>query len=170
MCVENSKCSKNRFNLPQFKRKEVHCRYLKRNDNFKCTIHVIRNVIHIFNLQIHIYIIFDSSKFLNTENLSWYERKTSATILRLVFFFLPFICLRLFLFFSSPSYPTDTKRNFFINHGYGGCTSDIGWFMMKDFNALSGCAEWDQVTGKSYFLYSGDTTKINWASGKYMSE
>lgn len=42
--------------------------------------------------------------------------------------------------------------------------------MMKDFNALSGCAEWDQVTGKSYFLYSGDTTKINWASGKYMSE
>lgn len=86
MCV-NSKCSKNRFNLPQFKRKEVHCRYLKRNDNFKCTIHVIRNVIHIFNLQIHIYIIFDSSKFLNTENLSWYERKTSATILRLVFFF-----------------------------------------------------------------------------------
>lgn len=41
---------------------------------------------------------------------------------------------------------------------------------MKDFNALSGCAEWDQVTGKSYFLYSGDTTKINWASGKYMSE
>lgn len=41
---------------------------------------------------------------------------------------------------------------------------------MKDFNALSGCAEWDQVTGKSYFLYSGDTTKVNWASGKYTSE
>jgi hypothetical protein len=66
---------------------------------------------------------------------------------------------------SSFSYPTDSKRNFFVNHNYGGCPSDYGWFMMKDYDALSGCSEWDAVTGKSYFLYAGGTTMVNWATG-----
>lgn len=63
-------------------------------------------------------------------------------------------------------YADNQKRNFFVSHSYGGCPSDNGWFMMKDYDALSGCTEWDQVTGKPYFLYSGDTTMVNWASGK----
>ncbi|XP_056022086.1 uncharacterized protein LOC125650831 [Ostrea edulis] len=62
-------------------------------------------------------------------------------------------------------YADNQKRNFFVSHSYGGCPSDNGWFMMKDYDALSGCTEWDQVTGKPYFLYSGDTTMVNWASG-----
>ena len=112
-----------------------------------------------------IYLFFNYKVFVDL-NLNYFQnpRLHRAKLMRISCLSIS-MKIRFSLFYHS--YPTDAKRNFFISHSYGGCASDYGWFMMKDFNSLSGCAEWDQVTGKSYFLYSGDTTKINWASGEW---
>ncbi|OWF56765.1 Hemicentin-1 [Mizuhopecten yessoensis] len=58
------------------------------------------------------------------------------------------------------------KRNFFIN-GYGtGCTTMYGWIVLKDFNSVSGCTEWDPSTTSSpYIKYSTSTTLQNFYSG-----
>ncbi|XP_062618605.1 uncharacterized protein LOC134280203 [Saccostrea cucullata] len=61
--------------------------------------------------------------------------------------------------------PNTGRRTFFINHQYGGCTSDAGWFMLKDYDATSECTEWDVMAGTPYFYYSASTTKENWSSG-----
>lgn len=61
--------------------------------------------------------------------------------------------------------PNTGRRTFFINHQYGGCTSDAGWFMLKDYDATGECIEWDVMAGTPYFYYSASTTLVNWSSG-----
>lgn len=62
--------------------------------------------------------------------------------------------------------PNTGRRTFFINHQYGGCTVDAGWFMLKDYDATGECQEWDVMSGTPYFYYSASTTLVNWSSGK----
>ncbi|KAK3083098.1 hypothetical protein FSP39_013942 [Pinctada imbricata] len=56
------------------------------------------------------------------------------------------------------------SRHFFVNNEYDGCPNDKGWFVLKDYNAQQGCAEWDVVTAQPYFLYSADSTKVTWST------
>ena len=68
---------------------------------------------------------------------------------------------------SACSANTDTlKRQVFVNEYYNGCSDDKGWFMLKDYDASSGCTEWDVTANAPYFYYSGDSTNINWQTGK----
>ena len=65
--------------------------------------------------------------------------------------------------------PNTGRRTFFINMQYGGCNADAGWFMLKDYDATSGCAEWDVNSGTPYFFYADSTNYENWSSGKYFN-
>lgn len=65
--------------------------------------------------------------------------------------------------------PNTGRRTFFINMQYGGCNADAGWFMLKDYDATSGCAEWDVNSGTPYFFYADSTNYENWSSGKHLN-
>ncbi|XP_071164274.1 uncharacterized protein [Mytilus edulis] len=57
------------------------------------------------------------------------------------------------------------KRQVFINEYYNGCSNDVGWIILKDYDATQGCSSWDVTTDTPYCYYSGDSTNINWETG-----
>lgn len=55
-------------------------------------------------------------------------------------------------------------RRFFINHEYGGCRHDVGWFVAMD--QPSPACEWEKNEGYPVFMYSDSDTFENWTTGK----
>lgn len=55
---------------------------------------------------------------------------------------------------------------FFINYQYGGCIVDVGWFMLKDYDVIGECMEWDVMLGIFYFYYLVLIIFVNWSLGK----
>lgn len=57
---------------------------------------------------------------------------------------------------------------FFINYQYGGCIVDVGWFMLKDYDVIGECMEWDVMLGIFYFYYLVLIMLVNWSLGKLL--
>lgn len=57
------------------------------------------------------------------------------------------------------------KRHFFINHNYGGCHMDAGWFVAVD-KANPPC-DWEKEEGFPIFMYSDSDVFENWTKGKF---
>ena len=63
-----------------------------------------------------------------------------------------------------------SKRIFDLSSDGDTCTTNMGWMMLKDYGAATGCSEWDPVTGSGstkppYILYSTDPRRALWDSG-----
>ncbi|XP_005096204.1 uncharacterized protein LOC101863664 [Aplysia californica] len=55
------------------------------------------------------------------------------------------------------------QRRFFMNHQYGGCPSDAGWFVAVDRKNVP-CA-WEKNSGFPMFLYAKKDVMTNWTTG-----
>ena len=92
----------------------------------------------------------------NTDNLDWFAEanlETSPwqdihTITDKNYFSLRGACTN----------PQMGCRNFYINHHHGGCEADTGWLCIGN---LKGC-DWEKRQGESSFLYSNNSTAVNW--------
>jgi hypothetical protein len=58
------------------------------------------------------------------------------------------------------------QRHFFVNHAYGGCANDAGWFVVID-NTNNVCS-WENRGTPPLFLYSTWPTYSNWNIGKLL--
>lgn len=64
---------------------------------------------------------------------------------------------------------SNSGRNFLIQSGYGGCTNDNGWFMLKDSDAPNSC-DWDGTGSYVILIYAASVTKTTWNSAKQYAD
>jgi len=55
------------------------------------------------------------------------------------------------------------QRRLFMNHGYGGCPNDVGWFVAVDRSNVP--CQWEKTGTFPLFLYATKNTMTNWTKG-----